>query len=52
MTDIVGRLRAKHENRENPWAWQEAIEIYERERDEAADEIESLRKELSSLTIR
>lgn len=49
MSDIVERLHLKHENRENSYAWQEAIEAYEREREEAAYEIGQLRSALKAL---
>src|SRR6476659_6185499 len=49
MTDrnIIERLRERHENRDNPSAWQQAICTYEEERDEAADEIQRLYDQLS-----
>jgi hypothetical protein len=48
--DIVERLETKHENRENPYAYQEAIEAYEKDREEAADEIRSLRRALQIIS--
>jgi septal ring factor EnvC (AmiA/AmiB activator) len=44
--DIVERLREAHENRDNPWAYNEAIGAYEQDRSEAADEMERLTRAL------
>jgi len=45
MADILEQLRTKHANRDNVYCWGEAMECYEREREEAANEIEALRKD-------
>lgn len=49
MPSLIERLRARHENAGNPWAYSEAIECYERERAEAADEIEALLREIRDM---
>lgn len=49
MTDIAERLRQRHENARNVYCWSEAIEAYEKVQEEAADEIEHLRKTLKRL---
>jgi hypothetical protein len=43
MTDF----RERHPERSNVYCWPEAMEFYEKRLDEAADEIERLRKALA-----
>jgi hypothetical protein len=46
---ITERLRTRHANREDPNAWQKVLRAYERQRSEAADEIDRLDRELSTV---
>lgn len=39
---LRGRLSLRHENRSNVYAWQEAIEAYEKDRADALEEINRL----------
>lgn len=46
---LVERLRKPHENRDNAYAWSEAIETYERERNEAATALSNQQKTIKRL---
>ena len=50
MSELSERLRTRHENTSNVYARSEAIEYYEKDREEAADEIERLRARNATLT--